>query len=150
MPKANKHSSLGPERSPVKRSHWHTPLPVFRCPPDCGLCCRQLLVECDVLDVLREPRIDDVAPLKKTDHSLQVIDDCWLLAGAKACPFLDAHQRCAIYSTRPATCVGFPAGGTKCTELRQRAGLPALRAVTADGSMTDRLTAELWQDQTQN
>jgi Fe-S-cluster containining protein len=129
------------------RDRWPTALPVFRCPPNCGLCCRQLLVECDALDVLREPRIQDVAPLKKPDHSLPVLDNCWLLAGVKACPFLDPDQRCGIYSTRPSICVGFPAGGAKCTELRQRAGLPALQPVAADGSMTDRLTAELSQYQ---
>ena len=127
------------------RGHWPTALPVFRCPPNCGLCCRELLVECDALDVLREPRIQDAAPLKKTDHALPVIDNCWLLAGSKACPFLDANQRCGIYSTRPSTCVGFPAGGSKCRQLRERAGLPALEPAAADGSMTDRLTAELGQ-----
>jgi len=122
---------------------WPTPLPVFRCPPDCGLCCQELIVECDAIDVLREPRIQEMSPLKKNDHSLPVIDNCWVLAGAEGCPFLDHKKRCGIYTTRPATCVGFPAGGKKCTQLRNRARLPPLQGTVADGSMSDRLTAEL-------
>jgi Fe-S-cluster containining protein len=122
---------------------WATNLPLYRCPPDCGLCCQELLVECDALDVLREPRIEEVAPMKMSNHSLPVIDACWILAGAKGCPFLDEGKRCGIYATRPSTCVGFPAGGKKCTELRARAGLPPLQATKANGSMIDRLTAEL-------
>jgi Fe-S-cluster containining protein len=122
---------------------WPTNLLVFRCPPDCGLCCQELLVECDAIDVLREPRIEEVAPMKMSNHSLPVIDSCWILAGATGCTFLDERKRCGIYATRPSTCVGFPAGGKKCAELRTRAGLPPLQGVTADGSMIDRLAAEL-------
>ena len=107
---------------------WPTILPVFRCPPDCGLCCEEL---------------QNAAPLKKTDRSLPVIDNCWVLAGVKGCPFLDHEKRCGIYTTRPSTCVGFPAGGKKCTQLRTRAGLPQLEGMKADGTMIDRLTAEL-------
>jgi Fe-S-cluster containining protein len=125
-----------------QQGQWPTQLPVFRCPPDCGLCCRELLVECGPLDVLREPRIEEVAPLKLKNRSLPVVDRCWILAGARGCPFLDEHKRCAIYHTRPSTCVGFPAGGNKCTRLRAQAGLPPLQGTTA-GSMIDRLTAEL-------
>jgi Fe-S-cluster containining protein len=129
--------------SQKRDARWPTELPVFRCPPDCGLCCQELIVECHVLDVLREPRIQEAVPLKKSDHSLPVIDDCWILHSDKGCPFLDAQKRCGIYSTRPGICVAFPAGGKKCTQLRQRAGLPPLEPLKADGSMIDRLTAEL-------
>jgi Fe-S-cluster containining protein len=122
---------------------WPTTLPVFRCPPDCGLCCKELLIGCDAIDVLREPRIQNVASLETTDRSLPVVDSYWELSGAKGCPFLDHEKRCGIYSTRPSTCVGFPAGGSKCTELRTRAGLQPLQGVMADGSMIDRLIAEL-------
>ena len=134
--------------SPAKKLSptWPTPLPVFRCPPDCGLCCKELLIECDAIDVLREPRIQDAAPLKKSDRSLPVIDNTWMLTGGKGCAFLNREKRCGIYSTRPSTCVGFPAGGKKCNELRTRAGLPPLQGMTADGSMIDRLTAELKQN----
>ena len=122
---------------------WPTSLPVFRCPPDCGLYCEELLVECTAIDILREPRIETVAPLEKTDHSLPVIDNYWILADDKGCPFLDHKKRCGIYTTRPSTCVGFPAGGKKCSELRTRAGLPRLQGMMADGAMIDRLTVEL-------
>jgi Fe-S-cluster containining protein len=81
--------------------------------------------------------------LEKTDRSEPVIDNCWILSGDKGCPFLDANKRCGIYSTRPATCIAFPAGGTKCNQLRQRAGLAPLQPTKADGSMIDRLIAEL-------
>jgi len=74
---------------------------------------------------------------------LRVITSCWILAGTEPCPFLDNKKRCGIYATRPASCVNFPAGGKKCAELRSRAGLPPLQGMIADGSMIDRLTAEL-------
>jgi Fe-S-cluster containining protein len=130
---------------PAKRPSplWPTMSPVFRCPPNCGSCCEELLVECDAIDVLREPRIQNAAPLKKTDRSLPVMDNFWVLAGVKSCPFLDREKRCGIYTTRPSICVGFPAGRKKCTQLRTRAGLPLLQGMMADGSMIDRLIAEL-------
>lgn len=127
--------------------HWSTVLPVFRCPPDCGLCCQQLIIECDALDVLREPRIHEAVPLRKTNRSLPVIDNTWILYGNNGCPFLDESKRCGIYSTRPSICIGFPVGGTKCRQLRQQAGLPPLEPTAADGSMTDRLIAELKDDE---
>lgn len=120
---------------------WRTSLPVFRCPPDCGLCCSQLLVETDATDVLREPRIQERAPLKMPDRSQPVVDKCWVVAGAKPCVFLE-DNRCSIYATRPQTCVIFPCGGKKCCELREQAGMPALVPMAADGSMDDRLRAE--------
>src|SRR5579862_2928524 len=98
MRAAKEKQSPQQQRFRKNRNRWPTALPVFRCPPNCGLCCRELLVECDALDVLREPRIQDVAPLKTSDHALPVLDNCWLLAGVKACPFLDSNQRCGIYS----------------------------------------------------
>jgi Fe-S-cluster containining protein len=129
--------------APKSSEHWPTDLPVFRCPPDCGLCCQQLIIECDAIDVLREPRIYDAVPFKKADHSLPVIDNTWILYGNNGCPFLDESKRCGIYSTRPSICIGFPAGGSKCSQLRKQAGLPPLEPTKADGSMIDRLTAEL-------
>jgi Fe-S-cluster containining protein len=129
--------------APKSSEQWPTQLPVFRCPPDCGLCCQQLIIECDALDVLREPRIHDAAPLKKSDRSLPVIDNTWILCGTHGCPFLDETKRCGIYSTRPSICIGFPAGGSKCSQLRKQAGLPPLEPTKADGSMIDRITAEL-------
>jgi Fe-S-cluster containining protein len=144
MPKIKSAGRVRPSSTPPKSSErWPTPLPVFRCPPDCGLCCQQLIIECDALDVLREPRIDDAAPLKKSDRSLPVIDNTWILYGEKGCPFLDETKRCGIYPTRPSICIGFPAGGSKCSQLRKQAGLPVLQPSKADGSMIDRLVAEL-------
>jgi Fe-S-cluster containining protein len=100
------------------------------------------LVECTVSDVLREPRINDVAPLGK-NLALPILDACWILSGEKGCPFLDSQKRCSVYATRPWTCIAFAAGGKQCTELRQRAGLPPLQSIPADGSISDRLTAEM-------
>jgi Fe-S-cluster containining protein len=99
-------------------------------------------VEAGPIDLLREPRINDVAPLKLMDRSQPVLDKCWILAGSKPCVFLE-NGRCAIYPTRPTACVQFPAGGAKCNKLREQAGLPPLRPTKADGSMHDRLVAEL-------
>src|ERR1700733_13064776 len=87
----------------VQPRSWPTILPVFRCNPNCGLCCRELLVECDAVDVLREPRIDQVAPIRMSNRSLPVLDKYWILTGSGSCPFLDSEKRCGIYATRPST-----------------------------------------------
>lgn len=128
----------------MPKPKWRTSMPVYRCDAGCGLCCRRLLVEADAVDVLREPRIQDVSPLRKMDRSLPVIDNCWILAGpGHPCPFLSEESRCGIYPTRPTTCVGFAAGGEKCRKLRAAAGMAPLEPAKADGSMDDRLRAEL-------
>lgn len=120
---------------------WPTDLPVYRCPANCG--CVHLLVEVDPLDVLREPRINDVVPIRGRKHNLPVLDCTWLLAGHQACPFLESDKRCGIYATRPNVCVAFAAGSEKCQELRKDHGMPELIPTVADGSMLDRLTAEM-------
>lgn len=128
-------------------SDLKAPSSVYRCPPDCGLCCSHLLVEADVIDVLREPRIQQAVPLEPGKHSLPVLECTWLMhdVARHCCPFLDAQKRCGIYPTRPHVCVGFSAGGTKCRELRTEAGLPLLEPSVADGSMEDTILAELVQ-----
>ena len=45
------------------------PLYVCDC---CGLCCQQLLIEADALDVLREPQIQAQRPLPRRPVSLSV------------------------------------------------------------------------------
>lgn len=92
---------------------------------NCGLCCQHLLVEADVIDVLREPRIDAVRPLGKLSPQLSLLDACWVLAGpGTPCAFLTPDKRCAIYPTRPQICVAFVPGSTKCQKLRNEYGLP--------------------------
>jgi hypothetical protein len=103
---------------------------------DCALCCQHLLVEADAVDVLREPRIQAVRPLKNVSGSLSVHDACWVLAGpGMPCKFLTRQKRCGIYPTRPNTCVAFLAGSNKCQVLRWEHGLlpqkprPDLRSI---------------------
>lgn len=94
---------------------------------NCGLCCEHLLVEADAVDVMREPRIEIERPLGKRAVSLSVLDACWILAGpGMPCVFLTPKKRCAIYPSRPQTCVAFVPASPKCQELRIEQGLKAL------------------------
>ena len=99
----------------------------------CGLCCRKLIVEIGCHDIVREPRLAAVArPFRDTrgpcgfisggDADGQTIHDgpCHSLTIGKQCPMLNDDNLCTIYPTRPNTCVGFPAGGMQCRELRRR------------------------------
>ena len=106
---------------------------------NCGLCCEQLLVEADAVDVMREPRIEIERPLGKRAVSLSVLDACWILAGpGMPCAFLTKNKRCTIYPTRPQTCVAFVPGSPKCQELRLEQGmkavvlLPALHTILSE------------------
>jgi Fe-S-cluster containining protein len=101
-------------------------IPTYTC-DHCGLCCRHLLVESGAVDILREPQIDIERPLGKRAASLSLMDACWILAGpGMPCPFFNADNQCAIYPTRPDTCVAFMAGSAKCQELRADHGVPRL------------------------
>lgn len=125
----------------------------------CGACCRQLIVEVDIIDVLREPKLRRLRP-HKCDPSDIIDDDTvppgWddrfregatLVCGkSQPCPFLKRRTRlsnfseptrCSIYATRPSECVGFLAGSSKCQEVRSWEGLepllPTKAAITAAG-----------------
>lgn len=103
----------------------------------CGLCCKQLIIEIDHLDVVREPRLLEHARVHKTWDG-QPHESDWDKTYALAprsvdgktvmgCGFLGPDNACQIYPTRPNCCVAFEAGDEKCEELREQAGLPSLR-----------------------
>lgn len=106
---------------------------------NCGLCCQQLLVEADAVDVMREPRIDLERPIQNLSAQLSVLDACWVLAGpGMPCPFLTREKRCDIYSTRPQACVAFVPGSPKCQEIRAEHGLgPAVLRPSPHRVLTD-------------
>lgn len=100
-------------------------LPVYEC-DHCGACCG-LLVEADAYDVVREPRINEVYPIR--GRSMPLSQATWILGTGgknKACKFLGERNRCDIYATRPACCVAFQAGQKQCQEVREANGLPPL------------------------
>jgi Fe-S-cluster containining protein len=102
----------------------------------CGACCRSLIVEADLLDALREPRIAAVCglPIPASDACSFDDDedgeDPWngrvaILSPRRTpdghiagCAFLDAANRCTIYPTRPNICVAFAPGSRQCREVR--------------------------------
>ena len=99
----------------------------------CGACCKgHLIVECDSIDVLREPRLieADCHHVGKTVQ--QMVDDIELqmktviIACGTACPFLGTENTCGIYPTRPNCCVGLQPGDDQCQEARASEGLPPL------------------------
>lgn len=97
----------------------------------CGLCCRSLIIEIGCHDIVREPKLAAVAqPFRGVegpcgftaggDDDGETMHDnpCHMLSAAGPCPMLGDDSLCTIYPTRPNCCVGFPAGGTQCRELR--------------------------------
>jgi Fe-S-cluster containining protein len=111
----------------------------------CGLCCQRLIVEADVVDVLREPRIETERPLGRRDASLHVLDACWIVAApGRPCPFLARENRCRIYPTRPQICVAFAAGSAQCQELREQCGLRALSPLPPADGVLGEIQAELF------
>lgn len=109
---------------------------------NCALCCEHLLVEADVVDVLREPRIELERPLGKRAVSLSVLDACWVLSGpGTPCAFLTPEKRCSIYPTRPQACVAFVPGETRCHELRKAHGLgPVMHQPSIHPILTEIMT----------
>lgn len=104
-------------------------VPVCDC---CGLCCQQLIVEADAIDVLREPQIAKQRPLGRRSASLEILEACWIVAmPGKPCPFLTTKRRCSVYPTRPAICVAFVAGSSQCQQVRRKSGLPPLKTAPA-------------------
>lgn len=108
----------------------HKPLR-YRC-DSCGACCKgHLIVECDEIDVLREPRLIDADRHHAGKSVEQMVDEIrneWkavILAVGNPCAFL-ADNQCQIYPTRPNCCVGLEAGDEQCKQARAAEGLPPL------------------------
>jgi Fe-S-cluster containining protein len=102
------------------------------------------LVIADWSDVLREPRIARECPNREV--KTPVLEQCWDLTSAQSpCPFLGADRKCAIYATRPYSCVSFIAGSPKCRSLRADTGLRPLTAM-AGRSLLDQINAAVIED----
>ena len=104
----------------------------------CGACCRgHLIVEADLIDLLREPRLFTADPRLagfSLDEAVTDLDDegkVMLLACGteRPCPFLDGDNRCTIYPTRPNECVAMQPGDEQCQEARRSADLAPLEPV---------------------
>lgn len=100
----------------------------------CGACCEHSIVQADLVDALREPRIIAECELQYGYGKLDIADASFSVAigRAKPCPFegRDASglHTCSIYATRPSECVEFQAGSVRCQEFRADAGLPRLKS----------------------
>lgn len=107
----------------------------------CGACCRNLIIEAELEDVLREPRIASECKLLNGNGKLRIIESQYMIACGKTapCPFdvitESGGSQCSIYPTRPNVCVGFVAGSQKCQESRERSGLPPLAMVEGDDEL---------------
>ena len=51
---------------------------------------------------------------------------CVIVAGARACAFLNGVNQCSIYPTRPSDCVAMQAGDEQCQACREDDDLPPL------------------------
>jgi len=104
----------------------------------CGLCCHELIIEAQPLDVLREPAIARRGVLMDGRGAIPPEEWVWELThcGSTPCPFLldlgQGRRQCGIYPTRPNVCITFPPGDVKCNELRRDAGLPEIHAAKGD------------------
>ncbi len=102
-----------------------------------------MLIECDEIDVLREPRLieeDRHHAGKSVDQMVtEIIEDgkAVLLNCGRRCQFLGEDNRCGIYPTRPNCCVGMqpeminvslvvaPKDSHRCNRLEGTSALPA-------------------------
>ncbi|MBE3125374.1 MAG: YkgJ family cysteine cluster protein [Acidobacteria bacterium] len=96
----------------------------------CGACCRELIVEAQDVDAIREPRIAETCEvLDGNDPASDPLTWSWMLAcgRTKPCPFLKeipiGVYYCQIYCTRPTDCVAMVPGGEQCHQAREMAGL---------------------------
>jgi Fe-S-cluster containining protein len=98
----------------------------------CGACCKALIVEADVIDVLREPRILE-CQMNSLPTLKQLIEEpemrSVVLSTGKGCHFLQPDNMCSIYPTRPSCCVGVLAGDAKCQQARSASDLPPLQPI---------------------
>ena len=90
----------------------------------CGACCKQLIVEIDELDLVREPRLIPLAQAFRVPDGMELRADDG--GSQRPCPVLGPDNRCTIYPTRPNCCVAFRAGSEQCQMARGMAGLPPL------------------------
>lgn len=86
----------------------------------CGCCCRRLITEVNILDILREPLL--LGHIELPDIDILEIDDdekfvlaCGL---SKLCPFL-VNNECKIYPTRPNVCVSLQPDDEQCKMSRE-------------------------------
>jgi Fe-S-cluster containining protein len=123
----------------------------------CGACCKHLLLEIEMIDIAREPRIAAVAmpfkPPGPEDWEPELDEEeqeeyervgplvpGWEYGASlntgpdHACPFLggvpsEKERPCGIYPTRPNCCVAMQAGGDQCQSARGMAGLRPLEPI---------------------
>jgi Fe-S-cluster containining protein len=105
----------------------------------CGACCREIIVEVQELDVVREPRLAAVAELMDGRGKVE-FESHWertyLLACGHThpCPLLGPDNLCGVYPTRPNVCVAFEAGTDLCQQARGMAGLSPLAPTCSEGA----------------
>jgi len=89
----------------------------------CGSCCRELILEIEHLDIVREPKLLEYATLLD-GHGQITYDSDWekeyMLPAP--CPFLVDNQ-CSIYPTRPNICVGFDPDGDEKEKCKGKQGV---------------------------
>lgn len=94
-----------------------------KCECGCGDCCRSLIVEADLEDAEREPRIKELgspllAPAELTESGQPEVEGYLLNGEDGACVFLEQEtSRCSIYETRPLACRLFDCGQGARAEL---------------------------------
>lgn len=110
----------------------------------CGACCRgHLIVEADIIDLLREPRLIEADPYYSRlspEEALKVLEEpgrgLTIACGTEhSCQFLGADNRCTIYPTRPNDCVAMQAGDEQCQGARQATGLPPLEPLAPESGV---------------
>ncbi len=111
---------------------------LFETPPEvknecrCGECCRRMIIETELEDAEREPKIKErgspiYLPPEVTESGQKELIGYNLNDKAKdyACTFLDQSTNlCSIYETRPWACRVFDCDGEQRDELVQLGILP--------------------------
>jgi len=94
----------------------------------CGACCRQSILEADMVDATREPALLDRGLLMDGRGKLKdEAEWCININGSPKidCVFLEGNG-CSIYPTRPRCCVATIPGSPRCTDSRRVEGKPPI------------------------
>lgn len=82
----------------------------------CGRCCRELIIEVELADAEREPRIKTEGQALYDYYDSTLINAYRLSTPDHGCVFL-AGNECLIYETRPDVCRSFEPGSEQCWTL---------------------------------
>jgi len=76
----------------------------------CGECCRRTIIEIDVTDLVREPKLRPLCNEYENEPGSFILGN--------PCPLQSIEGLCTIYPTRPHVCLSAAPGGNHCCPVK--------------------------------